>query len=550
MGAGGSKEIGVYGDLLVNANAGTAGGGFGGVAVAGNALSGNAYVRWNPNVPDVRGKNLRLSVTLKGEERTVVAYRRDEDFDGEYDNVRGTTRRQVTDYRRSSNQFLFQTLWLADLNASVKVRDAQFPFQFSLPNRLPPSMSHTLGGGSKAEIVYSVTTELVDPTRGGGWFGIGSNPYTHVTPFQVVNPQPDLERARNFPINIPPTTEAVNLLCCIPRGHMTLAAHIPMPIVASGTEMQMGFEVANNSSAQVNSVVLKVKEKVIACAEGERETRTVVIAENRIPAATIPGVQAKDSHNRQELRQAKMGTLVPSQSMKQQYISCGLPAAALESYSGRLISVSHSVELLLDTGTFVSDPTVAADVFVYRQQGAGYAPPPVTGVYQQQQQQPQQPFVAPSAPPVPPGWNPVTAPTTYQDQPSTNAATSTGGGAPTVEDLVASLEDSFDAIADTEKWVQAGGGVTFTPNDLARIMSSVKLKLAQPLVMHALMQAPGARAITCEHVVSAARASEEAARGDVARQMGPYCVDKQNALQRVKPFLSPFQWTLVSPTFQ
>ncbi len=131
MGSGGSKEIGVYGDLVVNTGAG---GGFAGVAVAGSALRGNAYVRWNPNVPEVRGKNLRLSVTLLGEERTVVAYSRDEDFDGEYDGVRHGTTRQVTDYRRSNNQFLFQTLYLADLNQNVKVRDAQFPFEFSLPN--------------------------------------------------------------------------------------------------------------------------------------------------------------------------------------------------------------------------------------------------------------------------------------------------------------------------------------------------------------------------------------------------------------------------------
>ncbi len=252
------------------------------------------------------------------------------------------------------------------------------------------------------------------------------------------------------------------------------------------------------------------------------------------------------------------------QSLKQQYISCGLPAAALESFQGRLISVTHSVELLLDTGTFVSDPTVSADIFVYKQegggvggggqgyggQGYGYAPP-LPGIGQQQEQQ--QAFVAPSAPPVPPGWNPVTAPCTYQDPPApTGASTTAGGGGGaglTIDGLLATLEQSFDAIADTERWVQAGGGAAFTPSDLARAMQAVNLKLAQPLVMHALMQAPGARAITCEHVVAAARASEESQRGDVVRQMGPHCVDGQDAPRTVKPYLSPFQWTLVAPSF-
>ena len=564
MGGSSSKDagVGVYGDLEVHQS--------GGIAFAGQTLRGNAYLRWNPKVATQTARQFRLTATLFGQERTCIEYQRDEWYDGEYDGV-SRNRRTVTDYRRAQNVFLYDSLVLADLNQYNNIRDAKFPFEFHLPAQLPPSMIDPFGGRSKAEVVYGVTIEVQELGGGGGgqnWFSgiFGSGRNIHELPFRLVNPTPDL--SRSYPINIPPFQEIVNECCCINRGYMTLSANIPSGMQAAGSEMRMEFCVDNKSKASVSTIIMEVKEKVTWTAANERKTKKRVLAKTQIP------YDGKAMQN------------------AMQNISLYLPTDSLESWQGSLISVVHYVKLIWDTGFMTSDPKLSADFFCYTGrlwENAGGNDPSSNLVNPDLAQN------DPSAPPVPAGWNPVTAPlvsnqqqqqqqeigvpvsmppTPLQQQQIAGAAmnmqqqqqqqqtgqtgivpatyqtplNNTAAPDATVDSLVELIRQSFDSISDTQQWVERGG-VSMSPQDLGRVMQTVKLKFNQPLVMRELMRSQWADRITCNHVATAALACEESTRGDVVRQMGPHVTDPENAMTIVKPHLSSFQWTLAAPTF-
>ena len=540
MGGSSSKdaEIGVYGDLEVHQS--------GGIASAGQTLRGNAYLRWNPEVAAQTDKEFRLTATLFGQERTSIKYRH---------HVGDTS---VILYMRSENIFMQDSLVLAELNQSNKkdVRDAKFPFEFQLPPRLPPSMKEERRRrkfayrGSHAEVVYGVTIEVQELGNYGGgrsWlsiFGRGRN--IHLLPFRLINPTPDL--SRNYTINIPPTQEVVTRYCCfdrIGRGFMTLSANIPAGMQAAGSEMKMEFCIDNQSRTKIKSIIMEVKEQVTWNAQFMSKTRKRVLAKTQIP------YDGKTMQN------------------SMQTISLLVPPESMETYQGSLITVSHYVKLKVDTSFMTSVPELSANFFCYN---PGNRPSNLVQVGD------------PSAPPVPAGWNPVTAPLAsskkHQQQaigvpatmpkkqeqknkqqqqqqtgqtgivPATYQTPLNKTAAPdaTVDSLVELIRQSFDSISDTQQWVERGG-VSMSPQDLGKVMQTVKLKFNQPLVMRELMRSQWADRITCNHVATAALACEESTRGDVVRQMGPHVTDPENAVTIIKPHLSSFQWTLAAPTF-
>ena len=183
MGANASSLIGVYGDLEQS------------YAIAGQTLRGNAYARWDPAAQEVDlNTPFYFQVTLIGEERTTVAYQREE-YDTWDDRRRSRT---VTDYAYGQSIFLQQTLPLAQLNKNTPQTDLKIPFEFALPPRLPPCTGHIYSGQSSCEIRYRVTIDIIGP-RGGGWFS-PSKTWRHDIPILLVNPPPP----QSYPVSIPP----------------------------------------------------------------------------------------------------------------------------------------------------------------------------------------------------------------------------------------------------------------------------------------------------------------------------------------------------------
>ncbi|QDZ19672.1 arrestin C-terminal domain-containing protein [Chloropicon primus] len=534
MGNGGSKygeDVGVFGDLEVNVR--------GGHAVAGEELRGQAYVRWNPRKMDHQTQ-YRVVVKVTGEEETSVEYQRDDDFydDGDGPSTRRT--RRITEYARQRNVFYTDSLLLcAVLNKRSGRRDLRLPFAFALPPRLPTSMIDPFSSGrSWCRVQYKVEIlleEFAGPGAGGGWFS-GSNNFLHAIPFNLYNPPP--HPSRHFPVDIPPKSEVVNVCCCFGQGLVTIAAHLPSGFQASGSAINVGFEIVNNSEVDAESIVLRAKESLSWTAESQRQSREHVLAENRIPARDIPGLMKRNSS-----KEAKESTtkLIPSASNNQHMLTVQLPESSCESYQGRLLSVRHSIELEVVTGSFTSNPTLRADFICFRLPGQavsyeGSAAP-----------------LVPSAPPIPPGWNPVEVPFTAPPKASAVPLAQQGATGPSpdlqTEALVQALALSFDAVTDVKDFVARGGGNNISPQQLASILKAVKLKLNQPLVARELMEIK-TKAITCEHAAAAAAASEESTRGDVVRALGPFIVDPENAERVVRPQLSPFQYTLVEPTLR
>lgn len=231
MGGSTSKHaVGVYGDLEINKTGN-------GCAVSGQELRGSAYVRLPLPQPLAYG-GFSVQATLVGEECTTVSYQSNEYYDDFFDDDRRTRTRSVTRYAHGSSRFLANTLTLHQGPWQGKGTDLVFPFAFFLPQRLPTTMADPFRGRDECSVRYYVLVEVLlwDRSR-----------YQYAAPFSLMNPPPP----QWGPLTIPPRTEVINLCCCIGKGTVTVAAHLPLAVQGSNKELVVGFEVVNSSDVDV-----------------------------------------------------------------------------------------------------------------------------------------------------------------------------------------------------------------------------------------------------------------------------------------------------------
>jgi hypothetical protein len=175
--------------------------------------------------------------------------------------------------------------------------------------------------------------------------------------------------------------------------------------------MSVSFEVTGTSMDLIENCCVKVIEKVFWMAESQSETRERVLVETRCPGSDI------------------------EQKGKTNSVEFLIPDDALESYQGPLIKVTHSVEIVLETGALISNPSVRADFYLHKVQpmvvGPPTVPPPayISNISTNSANNAEGPSPysgnivsggaemnnspnAPSAPPLPPQWNPVEQPMT------------------------------------------------------------------------------------------------------------------------------------------
>lgn len=349
------------------------------------------------------------------------------------------------------------------------------------------------------------------------------------------------------------STEVVNFCCCFNRGQMTLGAHVPSAHQASGSVMDVGFEVANQSTTSVSDVSVKVKEIMTWQAQGHTKTHNRVLAEMRVPAGMISSLKA---YSAQEYKAIASGMLAPSNSNNQQRVQLHIPESALETYHGALVTVRHVCSVTVNTGMCVTNPKLKADLLMYRN-AAHMAPPshmlPQNAGWGGQQGMGGQA----SAPPIPPDWNPAMAAATASAgigrwEESHGYGPGAAAHHPQAMDastdsLLRMLSLTFDVVGDTRRWVQAGGGPGLTPQCCQRIVAAVRTAFDQPLVMREVME--GARAVVCQHVAAAVGAADASVKAEVASQMAHFVTDSHNASTIVRPVLSAFQWAVASPHF-
>mmetsp|Transcript_577 Transcript_577/g.2219 ORF Transcript_577/g.2219 Transcript_577/m.2219 type:complete len:406 (+) Transcript_577:74-1291(+) len=395
MGSGESKsgiDVGVFGDLDISS----------GFVLAGSELRGRAYVRWNPGSRVDPRTTYRVCVSVIGEEAATVEYRRDDEFyDDEWNEGPSTRRtRQITDYANATTRFLSQVLVLRDLGPRDGKVDLVFPFSFTLPPRLPTSMEHSQGR-SRCSISYYALVQIIDLSSNAGGLSAGNK--EHRMNFSVYNPPPPPER--HFPVSIQPTTEPVNLCCCFGEGTVTIGASLPSGLAAVGsTGFEVGFWVVNESDVDIETVEMKLVQRIQFSADSHTKNEERVVGRTRVPVD--PALLKKNTRS-----EAK---LISSGSPRQQISHVEVPFATFESYVGSIVSVTHRIELIFHTGTFISNPTLRSDnIFLYRlppsQPSAGWGgPSPAVGLGPGFAQQA-------SAPPIPPGWNPQLEPVSSFD---------------------------------------------------------------------------------------------------------------------------------------
>lgn len=327
-------------------------------AYSGGSLSGRAYLYVKEEI-----KCTALQLEVFGAEFSHVHWTTQETHGS------GENRKTVTKHHHAyaRRHLLRVVVTLASFpNGSLPPGSYEFPFSLVLPSGLPSSM-YAAGGGGSCKISYSVKARLYRRE----WHK-----------FDIRAKRPLLVSAAPFPPEpVPyfasPHTVPINTFCCIPNGTITLGAVADDTRLSRGETFGVGVAVDNSSTAQINSVSVKVKEFVSWRAGGHsnHEWRTVVAAS--FDPLTLQGAAKKASADIKaaaspgEARDAVLHRLYETLHSGSQRSSLAIPPTARDTYQGSVLSVRHRMLLRATTGCCVTDPELDLPVCI--------GPPPLLG---------------------------------------------------------------------------------------------------------------------------------------------------------------------------
>ena len=235
----------------------------------------------------------------------------------------------------------------------------EYPFSTVLPLGLPSVMYVTQGGGD-CRVHYSLTARLHRP-------GMFKWDVTTKVPFAV---QAQALPPSKQPLYAQPETALVNLCCCLSRGSMTLGAVVDETFLWRGQTVGVGIAVKNESAAKVHGLFVKIFEVVDWKAGGHSHCLERGLAQAHVAVEAIDGLAPVSKEARKggrqdaESRYRTYEELHATLTGGKQRVSLRVSPAALDTYVGSVLSVSHRIQIELVTPFCVTNPVLQVPVRV------------------------------------------------------------------------------------------------------------------------------------------------------------------------------------------
>lgn len=299
---------------------------------AGSTITGKVYL----DVTDPNGISAStISLQFTGEERTVV---RTTQKAGSSNNHKHYAR------DRTSITNLVDIL-STFTNNQISQGQYEFPFDFALPCQLPSSMSYSYDR-SQCLIIYEVHAYLDD----------NDSPKSSCT----IHIFDDCSNVLTNPLQFPKETQHVTYFCCLDRGSMSLAAEADKNIYKTGDPCNVTFQCQNQSTANVQQVIVQLNENIHWSAAGHSQRVRKNLSELRILGEKLTDLSAQPCTSPNEEGEPSMDRV-----MKYNVI-LNVPSMSAHTFEGTLIQVVHTISITFQTKCFMTNPMSKTRVSLLR----------------------------------------------------------------------------------------------------------------------------------------------------------------------------------------
>jgi len=288
-----------------------------------------------------------LELTFRGHEYSEVEYSETEGSGDDRRSVQRTenSQRSIVDLRIPVNDMSF----INKAGNRVDAGQYQIPFSVELPSFLPGSMNQSQSTNC-CKIDYALKAIL----KGSGvLWNYHSERIVEMTAQPV-----DLTIPTEF--NAPPVNERVNFCCCFNKGSITMGAKVEKTTLSPGSDLAISMSVRNYSSSKPKKVHARLRQEIKWGSGG----RTFSINET-IVSADFPGILSSILDYHELPRTVHSAQIYNEMQDMFREIEGGVhqgrlvvPINAVNSYSGHLITVKHRLELEVQTGCCITDPSI------------------------------------------------------------------------------------------------------------------------------------------------------------------------------------------------
>jgi hypothetical protein len=431
----------------------------------------------------------------------------------------------------------------------------EFPFTFTLPTGVLPSMGATIPGdhGGHCSVTYTVEVKL----HRRGWFKWDIKHHQELwvlgTPVQHIP---------SYSTYLPPVEYPLTFWCCYKVGNVRLGLSTANSLLAAGQTFDINYVIQNNSTSRVKAMEVVLLEVVIFRAQGRTASASNILWENRLTEQEMQ-VDLSPVSNPNDSVSIGGSPVITNQQIIQQlkeildsrrYRSpASVPSSARTTMDGNLIDVEHYLKIRIATPFGTSDPEIATKLSVHRY-GIQSTPYAVTSsIMPPMHQTPNQ---------LPPNWHAQVAPPAQVPLPSyTQPQIFDSNEVPGPVDftpmapqlqyqgvpaLFQVLSHTYDQPAEFQKWCSQNNADVLTPQDMGMLFKVLRKTFDQIAVADQLVTAR--TEITCAHLAATLNCCLLVVKIDIVKKLSVRCSDKENKAM-IKDQMSPFEWMCVEECF-
>eukprot|EP00752_Nemacystus_decipiens_P005808 g5254.t1 len=186
-----------------------------------------------------------------------------------------------------NNDFLNQVVVLGSFaRGRIPNGTHTFPFAFSLPPDLLPSVEEMAEGGS-ASVRYSLKARLDKAHHGG--LGFNGDPKSKLR-LRILGPR--MENVSAVPAVVGPASDVVRK-CCQSSGTMTIGCRVNRLEVRRGQPIELNIVVRNDSPLTVNAMVVSIKQWTTLTAKGRTRSKKRTLASATVHGSDLAGAEPR-----------------------------------------------------------------------------------------------------------------------------------------------------------------------------------------------------------------------------------------------------------------
>jgi len=356
----------------------------------------------------------------------------------------------------------------------------------------------------------------------------------------------------------PPDTDDVSFCGCFGRGSMTLVCALSKAVVNVKDQMTLGIVIENDSAVEVDTMEVTLFQVNKYRAKRHEKTTREVIVKQSFKGEVLP-TSAKKKENvvktdKVELYKKLYAELNAQDDSSKFNMTFFLRPNIRESFTGKLIHVSHEIKVSLKTKNLVTNPETflrfkvlpSADAFdeTYRTKFFFGIPDTnqIKGDLNRKAVMKQEDR-----------WVTLSKELeldTSDTKSQPDLSTTEKSAAPSFQNIIKEMDDSYEDRNLIEKYIndESLGYLQIlkelTPSQFGTVVSIVDFTYDQSVIARALAATIGSK-FTCEHIASACRLVPESNRADIANATLPKAVDRKENQSIVDDCLSTFAKIMV-----